>query len=195
MYSLQDYLPWARVSSSLVASHSLVTYLPQMSEFQTSTYQFLYFHRQLCLMRFFYCLQKHCGACLKKPHSLYISTVLWRRSGMLLLTEQILSFFLHWEFVTYWSVYACFQCVCIGIFIGSGVQKIVALSNLVCYYCIALPVGIALMFAAKLRILGNVLITLNPSVSSNKMKVLLLLWSHTLLFYFQSRSEHVHNAW
>lgn len=34
-------------------------------------------------------------------------------------------------------------------------QKIAALSNLVCYYCIGLPVGIALMFAAKLRILGN----------------------------------------
>lgn len=34
-------------------------------------------------------------------------------------------------------------------------QKIAALSNLVCYYCIGLPVGIALMFAAELRILGN----------------------------------------
>lgn len=34
-------------------------------------------------------------------------------------------------------------------------QKIGALSNLVSYYCVGLPVGIALMFAAKLRTLGN----------------------------------------
>lgn len=49
-----------------------------------------------------------------------------------------------------------FQCVSTGIFIGSGMQKVVALSNLVSYYIIGLPVGVALMFAAKLRILGNV---------------------------------------
>ncbi|KAJ7997542.1 hypothetical protein DPEC_G00230090 [Dallia pectoralis] len=45
-------------------------------------------------------------------------------------------------------------CVCSGILVGAGKQKIAALSNLVSYYCIGLPVGIALMFAAKLRILG-----------------------------------------
>ncbi|XP_030602353.1 multidrug and toxin extrusion protein 1-like [Archocentrus centrarchus] len=45
-------------------------------------------------------------------------------------------------------------CVCSGILVGSGMQKIAAISNLVGYYCIGLPVGIALMFAAKLRILG-----------------------------------------
>ncbi|XP_040037077.2 multidrug and toxin extrusion protein 1 isoform X1 [Gasterosteus aculeatus] len=45
-------------------------------------------------------------------------------------------------------------CVCSGILIGSGMQKIAAFSNLVSYYFIGLPVGIALMFAAKLRILG-----------------------------------------
>uniref|UniRef100_A0A8D3DGS8 Multidrug and toxin extrusion protein n=1 Tax=Scophthalmus maximus TaxID=52904 RepID=A0A8D3DGS8_SCOMX len=45
-------------------------------------------------------------------------------------------------------------CVCSGILVGAGMQKIAALSNLVCYYCIGLPVGIALMFAAELRILG-----------------------------------------
>lgn len=37
-------------------------------------------------------------------------------------------------------------------------QKIAALSNLVSYYVIGLPVGIALMFPAKLRVLGNVFI-------------------------------------
>ncbi|XP_019941734.2 multidrug and toxin extrusion protein 1 isoform X1 [Paralichthys olivaceus] len=45
-------------------------------------------------------------------------------------------------------------CVCSGILVGSGMQKIAALSNLVGYYCIGLPVGVALMFAAQLRILG-----------------------------------------
>lgn len=47
------------------------------------------------------------------------------------------------------------QCVCSGILVGCGMQKIAALSNLVAYYCIALPVGAALMFAAHLKILGN----------------------------------------
>lgn len=45
-------------------------------------------------------------------------------------------------------------CVCSGILVGSGLQKIAAVSNLVGYYIIGLPVGIALMFAAELRILG-----------------------------------------
>ncbi|XP_076605801.1 multidrug and toxin extrusion protein 1 [Chaetodon auriga] len=45
-------------------------------------------------------------------------------------------------------------CVCSGILIGSGLQQIAALSNLVGYYFIGLPVGIALMFSAQLRILG-----------------------------------------
>ncbi|XP_059207191.1 multidrug and toxin extrusion protein 1 isoform X1 [Centropristis striata] len=45
-------------------------------------------------------------------------------------------------------------CVCSGILIGAGMQKIAALSNLVAYYCVALPVGIALTFFAKLRIMG-----------------------------------------
>ncbi|KAI4877821.1 hypothetical protein NFI96_016321 [Prochilodus magdalenae] len=45
-------------------------------------------------------------------------------------------------------------CVSSGILLGSGKQKIAAISNLICYYCIGLPLGISLMFAAKLRILG-----------------------------------------
>lgn len=46
------------------------------------------------------------------------------------------------------------MCVCSGILIGAGMQKIAAVSNLVAYYVIGLPVGVALMFAAELRILG-----------------------------------------
>ncbi|XP_060791215.1 multidrug and toxin extrusion protein 1-like [Neoarius graeffei] len=45
-------------------------------------------------------------------------------------------------------------CVSSGILLGSGNQKIAAIANLVSYYCIGLPLGILLMFAAKLRILG-----------------------------------------
>ncbi|KAF1378562.1 hypothetical protein PFLUV_G00191840 [Perca fluviatilis] len=55
---------------------------------------------------------------------------------------------------TFIQFFDALLCVCSGILVGAGMQKIAALSNLVCYYCIGLPVGIALMFAAKLRILG-----------------------------------------
>ncbi|KAK2828650.1 hypothetical protein Q5P01_019684 [Channa striata] len=55
---------------------------------------------------------------------------------------------------TFLQFFDALLCVCSGILVGSGMQKIAALSNLVCYYCIGLPVGIALMFAAELRILG-----------------------------------------
>ncbi|XP_070773264.1 multidrug and toxin extrusion protein 1 [Enoplosus armatus] len=55
---------------------------------------------------------------------------------------------------TFLQFFDAVLCVCSGILVGSGMQKIAALSNLVCYYCIGLPVGIALMFAAQLRILG-----------------------------------------
>ncbi|KAM7398045.1 hypothetical protein PAMA_006081 [Pampus argenteus] len=58
------------------------------------------------------------------------------------------------------TVYAFVQffdgllCVSTGILTGSGMQKIAAVTNLVSYYCIGLPVGIALMFAAQLRVFG-----------------------------------------
>ncbi|KAM9450579.1 multidrug and toxin extrusion protein 1 isoform 2-T2 [Clarias gariepinus] len=45
-------------------------------------------------------------------------------------------------------------CVSSGILLGSGKQKIAAIANLISYYCIGLPLGISLMFAAKLRVLG-----------------------------------------
>ncbi|XP_018547678.1 multidrug and toxin extrusion protein 1 [Lates calcarifer] len=55
---------------------------------------------------------------------------------------------------TFLQFFDALLCVCSGILVGSGMQKIAALSNLVSYYFIGLPVGIALMFAAQLRILG-----------------------------------------
>ncbi|RVE65055.1 hypothetical protein OJAV_G00131490 [Oryzias javanicus] len=45
-------------------------------------------------------------------------------------------------------------CVCTGIFLGTGKQKIPAVAHLIGYYCIGLPLCVTLMFVAKLRILG-----------------------------------------
>ncbi|XP_030009143.1 multidrug and toxin extrusion protein 1 isoform X2 [Sphaeramia orbicularis] len=55
---------------------------------------------------------------------------------------------------TFVQLFDAVLCVCSGILVGAGMQKIAAFSNLVSYYCIGLPVGIALMFAAQLRTLG-----------------------------------------
>ncbi|KAK2912328.1 solute carrier family 47 member 4 [Channa argus] len=45
-------------------------------------------------------------------------------------------------------------CVCTGIFLGTGKQKIPAVANFIGYYCIGLSLSITLMFVGKLRILG-----------------------------------------
>ncbi|KAM7399140.1 hypothetical protein PAMP_018429 [Pampus punctatissimus] len=45
-------------------------------------------------------------------------------------------------------------CVCTGIFLGTGKQKIPAVANLIGYYCIGLSLAVILMFVAKLRVLG-----------------------------------------
>ncbi|XP_038817685.1 multidrug and toxin extrusion protein 1-like [Salvelinus namaycush] len=45
-------------------------------------------------------------------------------------------------------------CVCMGIILGTGKQKIAAMANLITYYCVGLPLGISLMFTAGLRVLG-----------------------------------------
>ncbi|XP_041850802.1 multidrug and toxin extrusion protein 1-like isoform X2 [Melanotaenia boesemani] len=45
-------------------------------------------------------------------------------------------------------------CVCTGIFLGTGKQKIPAVANFIGYYCIGLSLSVTLMFVAKLRILG-----------------------------------------
>uniref|UniRef100_A0A3B3D3E7 Multidrug and toxin extrusion protein n=1 Tax=Oryzias melastigma TaxID=30732 RepID=A0A3B3D3E7_ORYME len=58
-----------------------------------------------------------------------------------LMTPPLLTVFLH-------------QCVCTGIFLGAGKQKIPAVANFIGYYCLGLSLSITLMFAAKLRILG-----------------------------------------
>ncbi|XP_042342476.1 multidrug and toxin extrusion protein 1-like [Plectropomus leopardus] len=45
-------------------------------------------------------------------------------------------------------------CVCTGIFLGTGKQKIPAVANFIGYYCIGLSLSITLMFVAKLRVFG-----------------------------------------
>ncbi|XP_029373595.1 multidrug and toxin extrusion protein 1-like [Echeneis naucrates] len=45
-------------------------------------------------------------------------------------------------------------CVCTGIFLGTGKQKIPAVANFIGYYCIGLSLSVILMFVAKLRVLG-----------------------------------------
>lgn len=111
---------------------------------------------QRLLFIFLYCLQKHCADCRRDSHRLHLSSVLWCAAGTspgkrtrscsaLMSAIQIHSA----------VCMSLSQCVCSGILVGCGMQKIAALSNLVAYYCIALPVGAALMFAAHLKILGN----------------------------------------
>uniref|UniRef100_A0A3B4UBP1 Multidrug and toxin extrusion protein n=1 Tax=Seriola dumerili TaxID=41447 RepID=A0A3B4UBP1_SERDU len=45
-------------------------------------------------------------------------------------------------------------CVCTGIFLGTGKQKIPAVANFIGYYCIGLSLSVTLIFVAKLRVLG-----------------------------------------
>ncbi|XP_057695505.1 multidrug and toxin extrusion protein 1-like isoform X2 [Corythoichthys intestinalis] len=54
----------------------------------------------------------------------------------------------------YLSFSPSYKCVCTGIFLGAGKQKIPAVANFVGYYGIGLTLSVTLMFVAKLRILG-----------------------------------------
>lgn len=46
------------------------------------------------------------------------------------------------------------KCVCTGIFLGTGKQKIPAVANFIGYYCVGLSLSVTLMFVAKLGVLG-----------------------------------------
>ncbi len=58
-------------------------------------------------------------------------------------------------FVYILYIYVFFQCVGMGILLGTGQQKIAAIANLFGYYCIGLPSSIVLMFTAKLQVAGS----------------------------------------
>lgn len=48
-----------------------------------------------------------------------------------------------------------FQATCGGVLRGTGRQKLGALANAVGYYTLGFPIGISLMFAAKMGVLGT----------------------------------------
>lgn len=55
-------------------------------------------------------------------------------------------------------MFSCSQGVAGGVLRGAGKQKIGALCNLVGYYFIGFPIGVSLMFAAKMGIVGKTLL-------------------------------------
>ncbi|XP_039083275.1 multidrug and toxin extrusion protein 1-like isoform X2 [Hyaena hyaena] len=52
-------------------------------------------------------------------------------------------------------VYESLACTCGGILRGSGNQKVGAIVNAIGYYLVGLPIGISLMFAVKLGLIGS----------------------------------------
>ncbi|KAL0973217.1 hypothetical protein UPYG_G00200470 [Umbra pygmaea] len=107
------------------------------------------------------------GAILTSKVSLTLSGVMAVVQGIVLIStktviaymftsdEQIID--LVSQLLTVYSVLQFFDglvCVCMGIILGTGRQKIAAVANLITYYCVGLPLGISLMFAAGLRVLG-----------------------------------------
>uniref|UniRef100_A0A4W5Q458 Multidrug and toxin extrusion protein n=1 Tax=Hucho hucho TaxID=62062 RepID=A0A4W5Q458_9TELE len=90
------------------------------------------------------------GAILTSKVSLALSGSMAVIQGIVLIsTKTVIAFmFTSDEFV------CLSQCVCMGIILGTGKQKIAAMANLITYYCVGLPLGISLMFTAGLRVLG-----------------------------------------
>uniref|UniRef100_A0A8C7WB97 Multidrug and toxin extrusion protein n=1 Tax=Oncorhynchus mykiss TaxID=8022 RepID=A0A8C7WB97_ONCMY len=90
------------------------------------------------------------GAILTSKVSLALSGSMAVIQGIVLIsTKTVIAFmFTSDEFV------CLFQCVCMGIILGTGKQKIAAMANLITYYCVGLPLGISLMFTAGLKVLG-----------------------------------------
>ncbi|XP_068441204.1 multidrug and toxin extrusion protein 1-like [Clinocottus analis] len=52
------------------------------------------------------------------------------------------------------QIFDALMCVCSGIFLGTGKQKIPAMGNFIGFYCIGLPLSVTLTLVTKLRILG-----------------------------------------
>ncbi|KAJ7995566.1 hypothetical protein DPEC_G00245920 [Dallia pectoralis] len=107
------------------------------------------------------------GAILTSKVSLTLSGAMAVVQGIVLLsTKTVIAFMftsdqqiieLVSQILTVYSVLQFFDglvCVCMGILLGTGRQKIAAIANLITYYCVGLPIGISLMFAAGLRVLG-----------------------------------------
>ncbi|XP_072325954.1 multidrug and toxin extrusion protein 1-like isoform X3 [Scyliorhinus torazame] len=56
--------------------------------------------------------------------------------------------------IAFFHFFNAMTCVSTGVLIGAGKQKVGAIVNLIVFYAIGYPIGISLMFAAKLGILG-----------------------------------------
>lgn len=56
---------------------------------------------------------------------------------------------------SHWCNFIYLQCTSGGILRGSGNQKVGAIVNAIGYYVVGLPIGISLMFAAKLGVIGK----------------------------------------
>uniref|UniRef100_A0A3P9AJ64 Multidrug and toxin extrusion protein n=2 Tax=Esox lucius TaxID=8010 RepID=A0A3P9AJ64_ESOLU len=107
------------------------------------------------------------GAILTSKVSLTLSGVMAVIQGIALMsTKTVIAFMftsdeqiieLVSQVLTVYSVLQFFDglvCVSMGIILGTGRQKIAAIANLITYYCVGLPMGTSLMFAAGLRVLG-----------------------------------------
>uniref|UniRef100_A0A8C9K370 Solute carrier family 47 member 1 n=1 Tax=Panthera tigris altaica TaxID=74533 RepID=A0A8C9K370_PANTA len=80
-------------------------------------------------------------------------------------------------------VFEGLACTSGGILRGSGNQKAGAMVNAVGYYVVGLPVGISLMFLARLKVLGNLepaSDSVSPSFSASPLLVLCLSLSQSI---------------
>lgn len=95
--------------------------------------------------------ENHWAGC-RNHHHMCIFAPCWRHVGESLLGEAILS---GWHKATAFQYdLDCVQGLTSGILRGAGKQKIGAILNLVGYYGVGLPIGLSLMFAGKLGIVG-----------------------------------------
>uniref|UniRef100_A0A8B9RFP1 Multidrug and toxin extrusion protein n=1 Tax=Astyanax mexicanus TaxID=7994 RepID=A0A8B9RFP1_ASTMX len=105
---------------------------------------------ELGAITYMFPLGVHAAACVDIFKTVHIFKTLLLSSlrNIIRIVSENLTFYVFSQF------FDALVCVSSGILLGAGKQKIAAISNLICYYCIGLPLGISLMFAAKLRILG-----------------------------------------
>lgn len=159
--TLQDWSLCSRVLPSPAPSPSLDTYLPLMSEFSTMIHSLAHHRKPTFFVYILLLFAETLCRSSRRPSqpTRFFSSLMecwYIRLFCLPLCMTV------WGICIFnGTICVCFQCVSSGILIGCGMQKIAALSNLVSYYFIGLPVGTALIFAAELNILGNDFIWLN----------------------------------
>lgn len=125
----------------------------------------------------------------------------WRHVGESLLGEAILS---GWHKATAFQYdLDCVQGLTSGILRGAGKQKIGAILNLVGYYGVGLPIGLSLMFAGKLGIVGmchkRLQLWVHVQKSTKKKKSFVLpfkgLWSGIFVCVFLQATLFIAILW